>query len=69
MKYATTVVYAGTHFFPQFLEKSRSHSNAYNNLISSKKNTHHLNGEAIDDMSGITDGHQNTRNVGAVIGA
>ena len=34
-KYATTVVYVGTHFFPQFLENSRSHSNAYN-LISSK---------------------------------
>ena len=28
VKYATTVVYVGTHFFPQFLEKSRSHSNA-----------------------------------------
>ena len=35
VKYATTVVYVGTHFFPQFLEKSRSHSNVYN-LISSK---------------------------------
>ena len=34
-KYATTVVYVGTHFFQQFLENSGSHSNAYN-LISSK---------------------------------
>ena len=62
MKYATTVVYVGTHFFPQFLENSRSHSNAYNNLTSSK-NTHQLNRKGIDDttknISGITDGHQN----------
>ena len=36
VKYATTVVYVGTHFFPQFLENSRSHSNTYN-LISTKK--------------------------------
>ena len=36
VKYATTVVYVGTHFFPQFLEKSRSQGNTYN-LISSKK--------------------------------
>ena len=36
VKYATNVGYIGTHFFPQFLESSRSHSNAYN-LISSKK--------------------------------
>ena len=36
VKYATTVVYVGTHFFHQFLENSRSHSNAYN-LIFSKK--------------------------------
>ena len=36
VKYATTVVYVGTHFFPEFLENSRSHSNAYNNIISSK---------------------------------
>ena len=29
VKYATTVVYVGTPFFPQFLEKiSQSHSNA-----------------------------------------
>ena len=35
-KYATTVVYVGTNFFPQFLENSRFHNNAYN-LISSKK--------------------------------
>ena len=38
VKYAATVVYLRNHFFPQFLENSRSHSNAYNNLISSKKN-------------------------------
>ena len=36
VKYATTVVYLGTHFFPQFLENSRSHSIAYN-VVSSKK--------------------------------
>ena len=36
VKYATTVVYVGTHVFLQSLENSRSHSNAYN-LISSKK--------------------------------
>ena len=34
VKYAKTVVYVGTHFFPQFLENSISHSNVYN-LISS----------------------------------
>ena len=37
VKYATAAVYVGTHFFPQFLENSRSHNNACNNLISSKK--------------------------------
>ena len=36
VKYAATVVYVGTHFFPQLMENSRCHSNAYN-LISSKK--------------------------------
>ena len=36
VKYATTIVYVGTHFFHQFLETSRSHSNAYNNVISSE---------------------------------
>ena len=36
IKYATTIVYVGAHSFPQFLENSRSHNNAYN-LISSKK--------------------------------
>ena len=35
VKYATTVIDVGTHFFLQFLENSRSHSNVYN-LISSK---------------------------------
>ena len=34
VKYATTVVYVGTHFFPQFLENSRSHSNVYNIIFS-----------------------------------
>ena len=63
MKYATTVVYVGTPFFPQFLEKiSQSHSNAWNNFISSK-NTQQLIRKGIDDstenMSGITDGNQN----------
>ena len=37
MKYATAVVYVGTHFFPQLLQNSRSHSNAYNNVISLEK--------------------------------
>ena len=37
VKYAATVASVGTHTFPQFLENSRSHSNACNNLISSKK--------------------------------
>ena len=37
VEFATTAVYIGTHFLPQFLENSRSHSNVYNNLISSKK--------------------------------
>ena len=36
-KDATTVVYVGTHFSLQFLENSRSHSNACNTLISLKK--------------------------------
>ena len=61
-KYATTVVYVGTHFFPQFLENSRSHRNACNILIFSK-NTHLLHRKGINDstenISGITDGHQN----------
>ena len=35
VKYTATVVYVGTHIFPQFLGNSRSHSNAYN-LISWK---------------------------------
>ena len=36
-KYATTALYLGTHFFSQFLENSRPHSNACNASISSKK--------------------------------
>ena len=36
-KYAPTVVSVGAHFFAQFLENCRSHSNACNALISSKK--------------------------------
>ena len=36
-KYATIIVYVGIYFFSQFLENSRSHSNACNTLISSKK--------------------------------
>ena len=36
-KYVNTVVYVETHFFPQFLENTRSHSNACNTLISSRK--------------------------------
>ena len=62
MKYAITVVYVRTQFFSQFLENSRSHSNAYNNLIYSK-NAQQLNGKGIDhsteNTSGITDSHQN----------
>ena len=62
MKYATAVVYVGTHFFPQFLQNSRSHSNAYNNVIP-PKSMHLLNGKGIDDspenLPGITDGHHN----------
>ena len=60
VRYATTVVYVGTHFFPQFLENSRSHSNAYN--LVPRKNTHQLNGKGIgestENVPGITDGHQ-----------
>ena len=62
VKYVTTAVYVGSHFFAQVLENSRSHSNACNKLIFSK-NTHQLNGKGIDNstesMSGITDDHQN----------
>ena len=62
VKYAATVVYLRNHFFPQFPENSRSHSNAYNNLISSKK-SHQLNRKLTDgsteNMSGITGAHQN----------
>ena len=36
-KYAPAVVFVGAHFFPQFLENFRSHSNACSTLISSKK--------------------------------
>ena len=39
VKYATTVVYVGTHFFLQFLENSRSHSNAYNLTFLEKTRT------------------------------
>ena len=35
--FAKAVVYIGTHFFPQIQENSRSHSNACNTLVSSKK--------------------------------
>ena len=48
--------------FPQFLENSRSYSNAYNNLFSSKKHAPIKWERDIDDstenMSGITDGHE-----------
>ena len=36
-KDAPAVVFVGAHFFPQFLENFRSHSNACSTLISSKK--------------------------------
>ena len=49
-KYATVVVYVGIQFFPQFLENSRSHSNACNTLISSKKHAPIKS----ENMSGIT---------------
>ena len=62
-KYATAVVYEGTHFFPQLQGNSRSHSNARNTLISSKKHASIKNGKEIDNstknLSRITDGHQN----------
>ena len=35
-KYAPTAVFVGGHFFPQFLENFRSHSNGCSSLISSK---------------------------------
>ena len=54
VKYATTVVYVGPHFFPQILEKSRSHSNAWHAQ---------LNGKRIDDSTenipGTTNSHRN----------
>ena len=77
-KYAPNVVLVGAHFFPQFLENVRSHSNASSTLIfSEKKDTHLLNLKKIDNstenMSGITNGHQNYErcdcNVKIVIGA
>ena len=37
IKYAATVVYEETYFFPQFLVNCRSHSNTYT-LVSSKSN-------------------------------
>ena len=36
-KDAPAVVFVGAHFFPQFLENFRSHSNACSTLIFSKK--------------------------------
>ena len=36
-KYDPFVIFAGAHFFPQFAENFRSHSNACTTLICSKK--------------------------------
>ena len=62
-KYTTSIVYLGTHFFPQFLEKYIPHFNECNILISLKEITHPLNGKEIDNsmenLSDITNGHQN----------
>ena len=61
-KYATTVVYVGACFFPQFLENSRSHSNVCNTLIY-LKNQAPIKWErdynSMENLSGIADGHQN----------
>ena len=61
VKYATTIVYVGTDFSPQFLENSSSHSNSYNNLIFLEKITNELNRKGIvdfpEDKYGITDIH------------
>ena len=61
VKYTATVVYVGTHIFPQFLGNSRSHSNAYNLIFS--KNHASVKWErdwwSMGNMSGITNGHQN----------
>ena len=66
VKYAATVVYLRNHFFPQFIQNSRSHSNVYNNLIFSKKKPHQLNRKVTDgsteNMYGITGVHQNYEN-------
>ena len=72
-KYATIVIYVATHFLPQFLGNSRSHSNA---LISSKKHAPIIwerDWRFYGKMSGITDDHQNHKKYeckfGIVIGA
>ena len=61
-KYAATVVHIETHCFPQFVENSRSNSDACSISISSKK-THLLNKKGIDNstenMSRIMDDHEN----------
>ena len=51
-KYAPTVVLVEAHFFPQFLENFRFHSNATSTLIFlEKKNTHLLNLKRIDNST------------------
>ena len=57
-KYATTVVYVGTHLFPQFLEKSGPPNNACNTLHSSKKKKTRIYykreiDESTENLSGI----------------
>ena len=60
-KYATTLVYVGTHFFPQFLENPRPHFNACNITLSKKTRLLNEKGieNSIENLSGITDGHHN----------
>ena len=53
-KYAATVVCVRTYFFPQFLETSRSHSNAWHAQLNGK-----VNDDSTENMPGITNGHQN----------
>ena len=49
-KHATTLVYVGTHFFPQFLENSRSHTIIMHVVPwFPRKNTNLLNKKGTDD--------------------
>ena len=73
-KHAATLVYVGTHFFPQFLETSRSRTIVMHVVPSfPRKNTHLLNGKGIDDstenLSVITNYQQNYEKSEIVISA